>query len=249
MALIMAAIGIAVPLCLSHLIFKPHPPTPAPPAPTPTRVPFTIISVLLIGADSLEARQPNLESATVVKYQTEVYNYFLIGVSPDTITCPITSTQPTKKLREWYAEDARHYRQSVLTQAALEKISPQLGGISTEVDFDRQKLLETMGLLGPVSCMGQTQTGEQWLSRFDSLPAAAAEQRLHFQGTLLECIFLAAKTQNWDFPKLMNQLGRRFYPTHDHATLTFEAAPPLSQSETTLNYIPLDPFVTPTPEP
>ncbi len=249
MALIMAAIGIAVPFCLSHLAFIPHPSTPAPPTPTPTPAPFTTISVLLIGADSLAAGQPNLESVTVVKYQTEVYKYFLIGVSPDTITCPITSTQPTKKLRDWYAEDARPKRQSVLMQAALEKMSAQLGGIYAEVDFDRPKMLATMGLLGPVSCMSQAQTGDQWLDRFDALPVTAAEQRLHFQGSLLRCIFLAAKTQNWDFPKLMNQLAYRFQPTSDRATLTFEAAPPLSQSEITLNYIPLDPFVTPTPEP
>ena len=231
MALIVAAIGIAVPLCLSHLIFNPPPPPPVPPTPTPAPPPFTTISVLLIGVDSCDVPQPNLESVTVVKYQTEVYKYFLIAVSPDTLTCPITSTQPAKKLRDFYAEDARCNRQSFLTQAALEGISSEFGGIYyAEVDFDRRAISKTMSLLGPVSCMGQTQTGAEWLHSFDALPVTAAEQRLHIQGSLLQCIFMAAKTQNWDFPKLMNQLGVRLYPTRDHAEATFEAAPPLPQS-------------------
>ncbi len=251
MALIVAAIGIAIPLCLSRLVFNPNPIPipPPPPSPTPTLAPFTTISVLLIGADSLAGPQPNLESVTVVKYQTEVHKFILIGVSPDTIICPMTSTQPAKKLRDYYAEDARRYRQSVLTQAALEEISPPLGGNYTEVDFDRLGVLETMRLLGPISCLGQTHTGQEWLQRFDALPVNAAEERLYFQGGLLQCLFMAAKDANWDFAKLMNQLRRRVYPTPDRATVTFEAAPPLPQSEIILNYIPLNPFVTATPQP
>jgi hypothetical protein len=249
MALIMAAIGIAVVFCLSRLIVPLPLPTSVPPTPTPTPAPFATISVLLIGADSCAGPQSNLESVTVVKYLTEVNKYFLIAVSPDTITCPITSTQPAKKLRDYYAEDARCNGQSGPMQAALNTISSEFGGIYAEVDFDRQAILQTMGLLGPVTCMGQTQTGDQWLQRFDALPVTAAEQRLHFQGSLLQCILMAAKTQNWDFPKLMNQLGQRFYPTRDHAEATFEAAPPLPQSEITLNYNPLNPCVTPTPSP
>jgi hypothetical protein len=205
--------------------------------------------VLLIGVNSLTASQPNLESVTVVKYQTEVNKYFLIALSPDTITCPISGTEPIKRLRDYYAEDASHNRQALLTQAALEAISKQLGGIYAEVDFDRPAVLATMGLLGPVSCMGQTQSGDELQHGFDALPAGEAKKRLHFQGNLLQCLFMAAKGQYWDFPKLMNQLGRRFYPTRDRATVTFEAAPPLADSDVTVNYVPLNPFVTATPQP
>ncbi len=251
MALIVAAIGIAIPLCLSLLFVNPNPVPPPPPlpSPTPTQPPFTIISVLLIGTDSLSGPQPNMESVSVVKYQTEVHKYFLIGVSPDTITCPIIGTQPAKKLRDWYAEDVRHNRQSLLTQLALENISKELGGIYAEVDFDRQAVLETMRPLGPVSCQGQTETGPQWLNGFDALPVTAAEERLHFQGSHLQCLFMAAQHENWDFPKLMNQLARRRYPTPDRAVLTFEAAPPLPPSEIILEYTPLNPCVSATPQP
>jgi hypothetical protein len=249
MAFIMVAVGIALSQCLSLLATEKRPVTPVAPTVAPTMASLTTISVLFIGVDSCTDPNPTLESLTVVKYQTEVAKYFLLAVSPDTATGPVSATVPMKTIRSYYAEDAPLQRQALVTQAALRKISPQLGGIYAEVDFDRQTITETIGLLEPFECLGQTQTGEEVLRRFDALAPDAAEERLHFQGNLLQCLFVAARKQNWSFPKLMDSLGERFYPSRDLATITLEAAPPLPQSEFTVNYLPLNPFEKATPQP
>jgi hypothetical protein len=249
MALIMVAVGIALPLCLATFVADRHPPTPVAPTVAPAKASLSTISVLLIGVDSFIAPQPVLESLTVVKYQTKVRNFFLLTLSPDTTTGPPSSTGPAQRLRDYYAEDSRLPRQALVTQAALRKISPELGPIYAEVDFDRQTISETIGLLAPFECMGQTRTADELLGLYDALAPEATEQRLHFQGNLLYCLFVAAQKQNWDFPKLMGSLGRRYYPTRDLATITLEAAPPLAQAEFTVTCVPLDPFARPTPTP
>jgi hypothetical protein len=249
MALIMVAIGTALLLCLSTLTTEIHPPTAPAPTLTPTADPLSTISVLFIGVDSLTGNPPTLESVTVVTYLTEVRKFFLFAVSPDTVISPATTSAPAITLRYYYDEDARLHRQAFLTRAALQKLPQKLDNIYAEVDFDRQAVIQTMGRLGPCECMGQAQTGQELLRRFDSLPPSAAQERLHFQADLFKCLLVAAQTQRWDFPKLINSLGRRFYDTRDRATVILEAAPPLAQSEFTIFYTPLNPMITPTPQP
>lgn len=249
MALIMAAIGIAVPLCLSTFAVENRPATPVAPTKVPTQASLTTISVLFIGVDALTATEPVLESLTVVKYQTEIGRFLLLALSPDTVADLSSANAPPKTIRSFFAEDARHQRQSWVTQAALQNISPELGGIYAEVDFDRQTISDTIGLLEPFACIGQTQTAESLLRRFDSLAPSAKQERLQFQGDLLQCLFAAAQKQNWDFPKLMESLGRRFFPTREVATVVLEAAPLLSQSKCIVRYFPLNPFGKPTPKP
>ena len=246
----MMAIGTAVPLCLSTFVDENHSATPIVPTAAPTQSSFTTISVLLIGVNSLTATHPTLESLTVVGYQTGVKNYFLFTVSPDTCVDPASATAPEKTIRSVYADDARLQRQALVTQKALRKISSKLSNIYVDVNFDRQAITETIGLLGPFDCMGQTQTGEALLRQFDALAPEAPEERMRFQGSLLKCLFDAAKKQGWDFPTLMDKLGRRPYPSRDHAAYYFGFAPPLAQSEFAVIPLPLHPPLDkPTPQP
>jgi hypothetical protein len=249
MALLMVAIGIAVPLCLASAVTENPVATPIVPTVAPAPAALSTISILFIGVDSLEAQQPVLESLTIVEYQTEIPKYFLLTVSPDTQMSPATATAPSKTIGDYYAADARLPRQAWLTQSALRKIFPDLGTPYAEVDFDRKALLKTVHLLGSLDCMGQTQSGEAFLTLFDSLAPEAAEERLHFQGNLLQCLFVAAQKQNWSFPMLLENLGQRFFPAHDVATATAEAAPPLAQSEFSVTDTPLNPILEPTPQP
>ena len=249
LALIMVALGLAATLCARSFAAGEHPATPVAPTPAPTKDGLTIISVLLIGADSLSAPQPRLESFTIIKYQTEVAVYHEFMFSPDTVISSTDGTGSSRTLQSFYADDARNQRQPLLIQAALRQVSSELGGFYAEVDFDRQKVLETLGKLGASECLGQAQTGEELLRQYDALPPEAGLERLHFQGSLVQCLFDAAKKQNWSFPQLIESLGTRFYPTRDHAVITAEAAPPLAQSEFAVIYSPLNLSIKPTPRP
>jgi len=249
LALIMVALGLAATLCARSFAAGEHPATPVAPTPAPTKDGLTIISVLLIGADSLSAPQPRLESVTIIKYQTEIAVYHPIIFSPDTVISSTDGAGSSKTLQSLYADDARGQRQSALMQAALGQVSSELGGFYAEVDFDRQGVSKTISQLGASECLGQAQTGEELLRQYDALPPEAELERLHFQGNLVQCLFDAAKKQNWSLSQLIESLGTRFYPTPDHAAITAEAAPPLAQSEFAVIYSPLNLSIKPTPRP
>ncbi len=249
LALIMVALGIAATLCARSFAAGERPATPVAPTLLPTQSNLTTISVLLIGADSLSAPQPRLESVTILKYHTEIAVYHPIMFSPDTVISSAEGGAPPKTLQSCYADDARSQRQSLLIQAALQQVSSELGGFYAEVDFDRQSVSQTISQLGTFECLGAVQSGEQLLRQYDALPPEAALERLHFQGNLVQCLFDAAKKQNWSLPQLIESLGRRFYPTRDHAVVTVEAGPPLPQSEFTIIYSPLNLSTKPTPRP
>lgn len=260
MLVAMLALGAFVSsTCLAAL--PPEPPKPEPNVPTepPTTAPLSNITVLLIGVDSLSAAQPNLESLALIQFQSGLSQFFLLNLSPETVVAPATGSSAAQTLRNIYAWDIPYNRGAVFTETALRRVLPGTNSSYAEVDFDRASLTQTITHLdqfkfGSAAACDEKVSGEALLSRFDSLPPDAANDRLHFQGDLLQCLFMAAQKQGWDLKTLMTDLGKRFYPYPERASTVLETAPFLPSAQFNVNFTPLNPLAAagasgPTPQP
>jgi hypothetical protein len=195
-----------------------------------------------------------------MQFTTNVFQVFLINLSPETIVASATPSSAAQTLRVTFDWDFPYNRGAVFTEKALPRLVPGVGGVYAEVDFDRETLLKTTRQLEQFGFSSgsppdytepcdEKLSGEALLSRFDSLPPEAANDRLHLQGDLVRCLFGAAQAQGWDIETLFNNLRGRFYSSPKRVSEALEAAPPLAKAQFISRYVPLDPLaVEPPPD-
>ncbi len=212
-----------------------HAATAVPAMPLASVTPGPQRAVLIILVDDADAASPQLQGLWAITFRPGVPEYYGLGFAP-TATFTLESLSGEQSLAEIFAEDQRLQLGYRFVHDAVEARFPALS-VKVDVLLEPDDVAALVERVGGLPLDGEVLTGGALLRAYqDTL--ADPDERVAFQGQVLQAMFAVLRFQRWTPARLAEYVKAMPRMRGDAARaasldLLVAGAPPLAESNLT----------------